>query len=224
MNAFDALAVRESSWRQVKRKGLATNPDLPLLDPNLRVRQSVEAIGTRLLCMNAAAWHAVGFPPEATRAWVDREGLRGSLSRAEFEFLSGTGHTHLLTMQMQIHSLYTLAWCTSLVGDFSVLARLPDDLATHVPDVTKSEPSGSLLSRVVLRPIDEMLIQLDAAYCFDWAYEDARLSLKRVRGRHSGPSVRERRKALEWLMQGCSWDEVRLETWARPRSPAPLWS
>lgn len=200
------------------------NPELPLLDPGLRVRQTVEAIGTRLLCMDAAAWHEVGVPAEATWAWIDREGLRGSLSAAELEFLSGTGYMHQLTMRMQIHSLYTLAWCTSLVSDFSVLARLPDDLATHVPSVTKSEPSGSFLSRLVLRPIDEMLVQLDAGYCLDWAYEDAYLSLKQVRGRNLGPSVRQRRKALEWLMQGCNWDEVRLDTWERPRKlPAPLW-
>ena len=84
---MDPAVVRVSSWRQVEHEGLRSNPELLLLEADLSVRQSVQAIGTRILCMHAMAAHAFGFPLDATRARIDREGLRDSLSRRE------SGHT-----------------------------------------------------------------------------------------------------------------------------------
>ena len=211
MSDFDPAVVRVSSWRQVEHEGLRSNPELPLLEADLSVRQSVQAIGTRILCMHAMAAHAFGFPLDATRARIDREGLRDSLSRRESEFLMGGNPLYVLEMQIQIHSLYALAWCASLLNGFSVQGRVPDDLVDCFPDPRKSESSSSFRARLVLRPREEMLVQLDAAYCFHWAWRDARLSLKRMRVNHEA-IVRERRKALEWVMSGGAWDDVPLDT------------
>lgn len=211
MSDFDPAAVREASWRQVEREGLRSSPGLPLLEADLSVRQSVQAVGTRILCMSAVAAHAFGFPVDATRAWVDREGLRDSLSRAEREFLAGEGQKYLLEMQIQVDSLYALAWCASLVDSFSVHSRVPDDLVSCFPDLRKSESSSAFRARLTLRSKAEILPQLDAAYCFHWAWRDARLSLRRMRVNHEA-SVGQRRKALEWVMGGETWDEVSLDT------------
>jgi hypothetical protein len=211
MSDFDPAVVRESSWRLVEREGLRSNPDLPLLDQNLGVRQSVQAVGTRILCMSAVAAHAFGLPLDATRAWVDREGLRDSLSRTEGQFLAGAQQKYLLEMQIQVDSLYALAWCASLVDTFSVHGRIPDDLVSCFPDLRSSKSSSSFRARLALRPEEEMLPQLDAAYCFHWAWRDARLSLKRMRVNHEA-SVGQRRKALEWMMRDGTWDEVPLDT------------
>lgn len=117
----------------------------------------------------------------------------------------------MLEMQIQIQSLYALAWCASLMNGFSVQGRIPDDLVDCFPDPRNLESSSSFLARLALRPKEEMLVQLDAAYCFHWAWQDARLSLKRMRVNHEA-SVGQRRKALEWMMRGGSWDEVPLDT------------
>ena len=211
MSDFDSAAVRESSWRQVELEGLRSNPNLPLLDSDLSAHQSVQAIGTRILCMYAMATRAFGFPLDATNAWIDREGLRDGLSQAERSFLMGGNPTLVLQMQLQIESLYALAWCVSLVNVFSVSGRIPDDLIHCFPDARKSESSRAFRGRLDLRPREEMLVQLDAAYCFHWAWRDARLSLKRMRVNHE-IIVGERRKALEWIMSDEAWDDVPLDT------------
>lgn len=199
--------MREESWRKVENQGLRSNHKLPLLESDLEVRQSVEAIGTRLLCMSAAAAHAFGFPL-AARAWINQEGLGSDLSRAELQFLSGSERKYLLAMQMQVHSVYTLAWCVSLVSEFSVHGQMPDDLISRLPDLKRAEPSGPFRAKLALRPTQEMLIQLDLAY---WAWRDARLSLKRMDVNKEN-LVEQRRKALEWLMTGGTWDDVSLDT------------
>lgn len=211
MSTFDRVSVREESWRKVENQGLRSNRELPLLDSGLEVRQSVEAIGTRILCMSAAAAHAFGLPLAAARAWIDQEGLGSDLSRAELQFLSGSKRQYLLAMQMQVHSVYTLAWCASLVSEFSVYGQMPDDLVSRLPDLKRAEPSGPFRAKLVLRPTQEMLIQLDLAYCFHWAWRDARLSLKQM-GVNKEKVVEQRRKALEWLMTGGAWDDVSLDT------------
>ena len=211
MSAFDSTAARDISWRVVENEGLRSNQELPLLDSNLKVRQSLEAVGTRLLCMHAAASHAFGLPLDAARTWVDQEGLRDGLSRPEWEFLSGKGRTYQLAMQLQVHSVYTLAWCASLVGDFSVCSQIPDDLVGRLPDLRKSESSSLFRASLALRPSEEMFAQLDVAYCFHWAWRDARLSLKHMRVNHESLAA-QRRKALEWMMRGGPWDEVPLDT------------
>jgi hypothetical protein len=211
MSDFDPVAVRELSWRQVRQdEGLRSNPDLPLLDSNLRIRQSAEAVGARLLCMHAVAAHALGFPLEATCAWVDREGLRNSLSDTERRFLAGTDQKYVVAMQIQVNSIYALAWCASLISDFSAYRRMPDDLVSRLPDLLKSESSYSFRTRIVLRSREEILPQLDAAYCYHWAWQDARSSLKRM---YVIPEpIEYRRKALEWMVGGGEWDEVSLDT------------
>jgi hypothetical protein len=109
MSTFDPVAVREDSWRQVEHQGLRSNPGLPLMDPDLSVRQSLQDIGTRLLCMHAMAAHAFGFPLDATRALIEREGLRDDLSNVERSFLMGGNPLYVLEMQIQVESLYSLA-------------------------------------------------------------------------------------------------------------------
>lgn len=210
MPYFDPAVVRESSWRQVEQKGLRSNPDLPLLDQDISVRQSLEAVGSRLLCMYAMAAHAFGFPLDATRAWVDQEALGDSFSRSERAFLGGN-QKYLLEMKIQIDSLYALAWGVSLVGGFSMHGRVPDNLVDCFPDARKSESSSPFRTRLALRPKEEMLPQLDAAYCFHWAWRDARLSRRRMRVNHEA-SVEQRRKALEWIMSDEAWDDVPLDT------------
>lgn len=62
MSGFDPAAVRESSWRQVEHEGLRSNLKLPLLDADLNIRQSLQVVATRIMCMHAMAAHAFGLP------------------------------------------------------------------------------------------------------------------------------------------------------------------
>lgn len=204
MNDFNASAVRERSWQMVEKAGLRSNSTLPLLETDRELIPS-GLIVARLLCMSAAAAHAFGHPAVAANAWIDRERLRDSLSSVEQAFLSGA-QEHLIACQMQVHGVYTLAWCLSVVDAFHANEKMPDDLVHLLPDIKNGQSSASFRLGVVLRSREQILTQLDSAYCFHWAWRDAYLSSNRNRRENNMLSVAERRRALEWVFEGGDWD------------------
>lgn len=166
MKEFEPIATRQESWRWVENAGLRRKSALPLLEPHLQL-QPLSTIADRLLCIGAVAAHAFGFPLASTEGWIDQERLRNALSHREQAFLAGA-EEHLMAVQMQLHGLYALAWCTSVVDHFSADGKMPDDLIRRFPDIKRSEPSTSFRSRLLLRSRNEILPELDAAYCFPW--------------------------------------------------------
>ena len=210
MNSFNAALVRAASWRSVEATGLRTNESLPLLEPSRRPR-SVEELADRLLCMATVASHAFGLPLATCQEWLDQERLRTRLSASERDFVSGA-QDQKLAIQMQVHSSYALAWSLSVVDDFSVNRKMPTDFVHRLPDIRNLEPSATFRSRLVLRSIADLLTQLDAAYCFHWAWRDAYLSMDHSRPVNNLLMVGERRKALEWIFLDGNWDEVLLDT------------
>jgi hypothetical protein len=115
-------------------------------------------------------------------------------------------------MQMQVHAVYALSWCTSVVEDFSVNGQMPHDLVRRLPDFKRFESSSLFRSRLILRPNTEILTQLDTEYCFHWAWREALLMSNRNRRVNHLHLVAERRKALEWVFKGGSWDHLPLDT------------
>ncbi len=161
--------------------------------------------------MSAVALYAFGLSLDTVTTWLSRERLQDRLSQAERDFLSGA-QEHLMAMQMQVHSVYALAWCTSVVSDFAPNDEMPDDLARRVPNVRELESSEAFRGRVVLRSDVEVLTKLDATYCFHWAIRDAHLTLKKHPLVKNLFAVTARRKALEWAFAGGAWDDVPLDT------------
>jgi hypothetical protein len=201
--------MREKSWQAVEKAGFKRNADFPLLEQGL-TPQSVGPVADRLLCMSLVAAHAYGYPLERSLARLDREGLRAALSPCEHAFLAGDMN-QLMLCQRQVESVYTLTWSLSAIETFSVTGKMPDDLIDRLPDFRKNKGSAEFRLRLKLRHLPELLQKLDAAYCFHWAYRDAYLSSNgNVKGDMFG--VIERRKALEWLFHGGSWDDVSLDT------------
>ena len=86
-----------------------------------------------------------------------------------------------MSIQMQIHGIYALAWCTSVVESYSV-NEMPEDLVRRLADLRIAEPFASFRSNSRLRPTVEILNELDVAYCMHWAWRHAVLSDNRNRG------------------------------------------
>ncbi|HEY4370042.1 MAG TPA: DUF4272 domain-containing protein [Steroidobacteraceae bacterium] len=209
MTRFDLTAVRTRSWNSVVAAGLRTNPDLPLLTETFSL-EPLESIADRLLCLTAVASFSFGLPLSACRAWLEQEQLWNALSLGEKALLSGE-REDLLAGQIVVHSIYALAWCVGAYASFDIQRKLPDDLVEALPDLRVLEPTKVFRSRLSLRAIDMVLEQLDAAYCFHWAWRDRYLTGK-SRGTNDMMVLAERRKALEWVVTGGDWDHVSLDT------------
>jgi hypothetical protein len=202
--------IREASWKLVTREGLARNEQLPLLD-DVEIKVTEPQVAARLLCMYAVAATAFGFKAQEAKRWLDEEGLTSELSKPEKLFLDGDA-TQLFTAQLQVHSSYSLAWCSNLVSEQRLMGDLPDDFVSCFPDIRLQQSTKSFIDRVKLRDVMEVLPLLDHAYCLHWALRDAELRMQKTPNLRWLHSVEAHRHALEWLVAGGSWEDVAMDT------------
>ena len=210
MNAFDPVASRQQAWQKVTAAGFRINPSLPPMESSAQVRPIGE-VAQRVFCLLAVAAYSHGFPLRAAQLWLDRENLASSLSRRERELLAGS-RKDLVWGRVQINPLYVLSWCTSLVQTLDLEGNMPDDLVDQFPDLRKPESSDAVRSRMSLRSDSEIQTQRDFAYCLHWAWRDATLTGNRKLPPDGLMVIAERRKALEWIVDGGDWNEVSLDT------------
>lgn len=200
---------RGATLSRLASKGISIPAHLPELDGQLD--RTEEEIVTRLLCLNAVAAVSHGLNPEIAVDWVDQEDLSSFLTPDETQFLyDAIGETE--TFKGQVEGMFTLAWALSLYADINLWAECDDKFAWKLPNLKVKESSAGIRKSIQLRTDEEVLSIADLAYCLDWAVTDARL-----RGETLLPSpipidLKERRRALEWLIGEEAWSEVSLDT------------
>jgi len=81
-----------------------------------------------------------------------------------------------------------------------------------LPNLNTRESGDKIRRDASLRSTDQLVAALDLAYCLHWAVVDAELHGDELVGLY-GMGVRERRHALEWLLnEDDEWDDVPLDT------------
>jgi hypothetical protein len=104
--------------------------------------------------------------------------------------------------------MQSFAWCLGLAA-LDCFKHCDDDLASRFPDPF-ADPSG-FIEAATLRPFDEIYRMADLHYRLHWATRQSRL----MAGDFpiSEGFVRERRKALDWVIGvEPDWDEVPSDT------------
>ena len=102
-------------------------------------------------------------------------------------------------------------WTGELIDAMPFNEGVGNILASLCPAIQRDE-DGTKLSRMRLRPRDELFRTLDLYYRLHWWTENARLTGKDT-GVVRNDIIMERRKALEWILDpGCDWDNVELST------------
>jgi hypothetical protein len=201
--------VRAKSFQEVERLGFGRNDSLPLLDCNGIVR-SLDEILDRLLTMQCVAAVAYGFGRKPALMWMKKHLPTSSLTPDEQAFIeSGKGSKRDFTFQ--IEGIWALFWCCEFASEMSFEKNCPDDFADQLPDITANESPVDFRSRARLRESQEIIQMADLAYCMHWALVDCAIN-SRTTGKIPEYVVRERRHALEWLLNPSAWQEISLDT------------
>jgi hypothetical protein len=203
--------IRAASIEEVKGLGFPLPPDsLPLLDAphGVRARQEVEG---RALVLAAVVAAAYGYPKAQAQSWIERERLAGHLSLSERTFLQGDV-SMAVQFQAQVEALGALAWALGLLPALPFDRPSPSHMVTVFPDLKKMEDIGRFQAGVRPRAEQEIASQCDLAYCLHWGINQARLEDKKPPGRTPPHVIVERRRALEWMLSSCDWDDVSLDT------------
>ena len=166
-----------------------------------------------MLALYAVVSSSFGFPKEKALRWLNREGLAGALETEEKQFLEiTTTDAQNNAMQWQVEALWVLAWALGChdVLDFS--DSCSDDFISMLPDLKSNAATSDFLSGLIIRSGDELVRYCDLAYCLHWGAREAALSAEAVVGAVPENVVRERRRALEWLIGNDDWYDVNLDT------------
>jgi hypothetical protein len=202
--------IRKQSFKTASSLGFTVNKTLPLLDDVQTMRTTDEAI-ERLLCMHATAACAYGFDREKAKVWLERESIFGKLTTVERQFIDvGAGVPD--QFKIQIEGMWALAWSLGVVPCLDFGKNCDNRFVMVLPNLKVGEKSDALRSKVTSHAIDEIVAACDLAYCLHWAIRQARLDGSKPPGKVEPYVIKERRRALEWLLCSEPWDKVSLDT------------
>jgi len=209
---MDKQKIRNRSLKTARQLGYPTNENLPLLDEVEQVRSTDEA-GKRLLCVYAAVACSYGYPKDKALAWLSREDAFEHLADSEREYLNASANRNSnAKWQWQVEALWAMAWSLGCQSSLDFSDSCSDSFIQLLPDIAKDESTKDFQEKLTLRNSAELAAQADLAYCLHWAVRQAQTQNSPTPGKVPGDVIVERRRALEWLISGESWDEVSLDT------------
>ncbi|RUO31148.1 DUF4272 domain-containing protein [Aliidiomarina soli] len=203
--------IRQSSQRVAKALGYPTNPNLPLLEPVERLRP-IDALVNRTLCLHASVACSYGFQKDRAVEWLKQEGIYGYLAGSEVRYLQGKSDGNKPLFQWQVESLWVMTWITSFHDNLDFSDSCSDGLSSLLPDLKEGAPSIEFKEAAAARKVEEVVASLDLAYCLHWAIRDAELAGRPMPGKVPPLVIRERRRALEWVVSNEDWDDIVLDT------------
>lgn len=114
----------------------------------------------------------------------------------------------IIDMSWHIENFFVFAWCFKIIEikpiwkKFRLSSKQDEQLPLCIP-------CADFIQKNPLRPIEEVLQQLDLLYCLHWLLREDDPVIKR---KVSLDIVIERRHVLEWLISDDSWYDVSLDT------------
>ena len=204
---MDLAKVRKNSWKTAQKLGYPTNKKLPLIDLPLNIRP-VKEVGRRMLALKAVL--ACAFSTDnrdMVQMWVDQEDLEDSFTKTECSLIfDGKGNPDKI--DLEIESLWMLAWCTNLIANMDYAEYCGDYLSDLMPSIESMNSKVSFMRTLDLRSIDEVSEALDLAYCLNWGAIEIRVNNTKTPVKVREYVIEYRRKALEWLVSEEEWDIV----------------
>jgi hypothetical protein len=204
---IDPAQIKADSIALLREWGIPAVDHLPTIEAETELSpQSAAAVARRSVILNHVA--GIGFGGDARKLSdaVNRWGLMPYASAIESDMFSRSTHTdqEKINATWLVESLQSFAWCLGL-ADLEVFQHCDDNLASRFP-APYADPS-EFVSTAALRPFEEIYRQADLHYRLHWEARNAQLT-----GAHFPVSegfVRERRKALDWVIGvEPDWDEV----------------
>lgn len=208
---IDPEKVKADSITTLRSWGVSVIDHLPQLEAEADLSpQSALNVARRCMIMSHVIGIGFGGDADELREAADGWGLMAYASAHERDMLSRTTHTEQerINATWTVECLQSFAWCLG-IARLQPLKHCDDDLASKFP-APFTNPS-EFIAKARLRPFDEIYRQADLHYRLHWAARNARL--KGVQFPVTEGFVRERRKALDWVI-GVEedWDEVPSDT------------
>jgi hypothetical protein len=207
---IDTSLIRSESLSQLKRRRWPEKTGLPSLDQPVLLVLAADCV-TRAMALSGIIAASYGYPKDAAKSWIVSQGCAQALSKKEIAFLESKDQLNRY-FQWQPDCLLMFAWALQKVDSVDFLAPCPSDLVEKFPDIRKDESSKVWGEKTVMRSIEEVFGIADLLYAaHSCAVDD--LSGGRMTNRaRLEVALRERRRAVEWMLGWGEWDDLSLDT------------
>jgi hypothetical protein len=203
--------IKSESIARLREWGFPVIEHLPTLEtPDELSPPNAQSVARRCMVMSHVIGIGFGGSASELYAALGRWELLPYASDEEVRLLTSQTHTdqEKINLTWQTECMQSFAWCLGL-SELDCFRHCDDDLASRFPDPF-ADPSG-FIATASLRPFDEIYRMADLHYRLHWAARQSRL----MAGDFpiSEGFVRERRKALDWVIGvEPDWDEVPSDT------------
>ena len=204
-------AARQQSHEFLARHQLPINETLPLLESpaDLSPQLSID-VARRAAILTHIIGIGFGQPGSKMKQPLIDFGLLQFVSPNERLLLDLTTYIEQQKIDATwlVECMQAIGWCFQFV-DLDPFSGCDDDLASHFP-APFTDPNDFIQS-ASLRPFSEIYRLADLHYRLHWATRDCRL--KQLPCKIKEGVIKERRKALEWVIGvESNWDEIPMDT------------
>ncbi len=213
---FDSAKERRArSNGQLATLGLTTPDWLPVTvaDEEALLRPAAD-VARRAMVLMAVAMRAEGAPQAKVVKFLQQRGVADSVSPEEKTFLNQAQPDEALKRQLtwRFESLWTLLWALGHIDALGSPSEQCD--ARRAVKVINDMPAQKLVNQARLRPVAEILDEVDFFYRAHWHVRRVQLDERPAMEDLDNDVVEERHHVLNWLTyyRYQEWDEVTTDT------------
>jgi hypothetical protein len=178
------------------------------------LKRSKEEVALRALCLIFVAEKGAGLEDEVVERVLKSYELRPHLTPKELAFVLDNSPSQHDRVQFiwRYEAASTLLWALGFVAQLGKPVQ-PCDVEFAVGTMTETTTS-QFIEDSELRPIADILDQVDLIYRYHWAVRNARIKGQQIPADLNPDVTDERHYALNWLIGYLeqAWDDVSTDT------------
>lgn len=210
-----ALYDRDETLERLRGLGISTLPALPALEKRLVLRRA-DAVAHRANMhhmMYAIALRGPDSLPGFRDIIWSRKLARHLTRRERAWLLAGVASPgDLVDLSWRKEAAKALLWMGSVVDTPDIEDWGECDFSRYFPRIPPQRDMEGYLREFELRPLGEIVRELDLAYCLHWCAIHVPAELAAAPRPLLRSVIVERRRALEWATHRFAWENVPMDT------------
>jgi hypothetical protein len=211
----EAIDRKLRSETILRAEGVPFLDALPVVETTAEaLKRSKEEVALRALCLLLVAEKGAGLEDEVVERILKSYELRPHLTPKELAFVldSSPSQHERLQFAWRYEAASTLLWALGFVAQLGKPVQ-PCDVEFAVGTMSGTTTS-QFIKHSELRPLADILDQVDLVYRYHWAVRNARIKGQQIPADLDPSVTEERHYALNWLIGYLeqAWDDVSTDT------------
>lgn len=213
MTEFNPQKLRSATIRRISKLKVDLKPHLPLLDDNQASHlKSPQTVASKIIGCSFLSEINWGAKPRKILNWIEEDGIKEFVLEEDLRALNRLRRKIRISKSEKNElgwlreSLVALCFAGGIIKNISSAGK-PSNFKKIEPLIPPDIPAGKFVTGFQLRPVLEILAELDFYYMLDASLRNhSQIQFCRA-------TIQSRRHALEWMTSSEKyWDFITLDT------------